>query len=203
MRLFIYGMIVLHRPTNINIQLTVRAGVAGHAAPNFGWSGAPDSGTVVNMSDFHTIQFRVDKDTGNLVEPICRKFANERGKTLHNNPVGGYWAVLTCDVLPKERSEDGFTLCRGGAVGWGGGPWGFFEALPPAAAFGRAARMSSLCSGYGVFDAVEVTAFCLKHLRDEKLLLIGDQVERDRLDELITQFAQSVKRHPETAHWAD
>ncbi|GAA2636736.1 hypothetical protein GCM10010399_82250 [Dactylosporangium fulvum] len=77
---------------------------------------------------------------------------------------------------------------RGYGVGFGpNGHWYFFEDIAPALAFGRAARMSLECSGYGVFQAAHELQFCLTHNADEV--------------EHLKRFVQGVKEHPWSSNW--
>lgn len=92
---------------------------------------------------------------------------------------------------------------RGYAVGFG--EWFFFDAKEPAVAFGRAARMSLDCHGYGVYEAAHETVCCDEH-GDERILHINLNVNYDRTgDEVdhLKRFVQAVKEHPWSAHWRE
>ncbi|MBN9747762.1 hypothetical protein DMP23_42870 [Amycolatopsis sp. A1MSW2902] len=118
--------------------------------------------------------------------------------------IGGYLAAAECAQLPPARHRDERDVVRGWAVGIG--QWFFFSAPEPAAAFGRAARMSSECSGYGVYEAARETRFCETHGTDEAVLLVNPQASLlTRGDEhqlaLLARFVQGIEQRPASAHW--
>jgi hypothetical protein len=72
-----------------------------------------------------------------------------------------------------------------------------------ALAFGRAARMSLECNGYGVYRAAHELLFCPTHNADERVLhLTGDNVDGndDELEHL-KRFVQGIKEHPWSSNW--
>jgi hypothetical protein len=139
--------------------------------------------------------------------PICRRFTE--GQTAWGNPLtpGRYHAAVYVDQLPRAVHRDDRVIYHGWAVGCAAG-WFFFGDLPPAIAFGRAARMSLECSsGYGVYRAAHETYFCPSH-GDERVLLLtcgtvpGDRHQPDEV-EVLKRFVQSVKEHPWSSNWHD
>lgn len=93
----------------------------------------------------------------------------------------------------------------GYAVGFG--QWCFFADLAPAVALGRAARMSSDCHGYGIYQAARDLTHCDQH-GDELVLLVDLHAEIDRTDHelelrMLKRFVQSVKEHLWSAHWQE
>ncbi|MEU2639685.1 hypothetical protein ABZ591_35035, partial [Micromonospora fulviviridis] len=88
---------------------------------------------------------------------------------------------MKLDALPRAVHRDDHVIRRGYAVGFG--QWFFFDALPPAIAFGRAARMSTDCTGYGVYEAAQQLRFCDHHEVDEMVLLLTG-TSLDRKDEV-------------------
>lgn len=119
---------------------------------------------------------------------------------------GGYLAAAACAQLPPALNRHEGGIARGWAVGIG--EWFFFPAPEPAAAFGRAARMSFECTGYGVYEAARETLFCEAHDADEVVLLLNPRASllaRGDADQLalLTRFAQGVEQHPGSAHWHD
>ena len=131
---------------------------------------------------------------------LCQVYT--RGETAFGNRLepGGYLAAAWVDSLPAESNAyDSFTE-RGWAVGFG--QWYFFWAIEPAIAFGRAARMSVDCRGYGVYEAAYLHQECLDHGTEHVLLLARHS--RDREDdevEVLKRFVQGVKENPDSAHW--
>ncbi|SFW11445.1 hypothetical protein [Amycolatopsis australiensis] len=136
---------------------------------------------------------------------LCQRY--EPGDSAFGNSLrlGRYLAAPKCDELPREVFRDDHTITRGWAVGFG--EWFFFTAPEPAVTFGRAARMSADCHGYGVYEAARELQFCDIHEVDEWVLLVdiaGGQV--DRHDEelqlrLMKGFVQGAKENPWSAHW--
>src|SRR5690349_10522192 len=70
-----------------------------------------------------------------------------------------YDEVVSATTLPVEQRTDSCVVSHGYAVEIEPGPWFWFSDLPPALVFGRAARMSAQCSGYGVHRAASQTRF--------------------------------------------
>jgi len=66
-----------------------------------------------------------------------------------------YDDVLDVDQLPRQATSDRLGVRHGYAAHIGAGLWFFFDALLPALAFGRAARMSVQCSSYDVRRAAD------------------------------------------------
>lgn len=132
----------------------------------------------------------------------CTRY--EQGTTLFGNALaGGYFAAVTVDALPRRVYRDHLHIAHGYAAGIGA--WYFFPALEPALAFGRAARMSVDCSGYGVYAAALEVAHCLAH-GDERVLLVTGMfgVSLDRRPgeaDHLARFAESVRQHPDSSHW--
>lgn len=136
------------------------------------------------------------------MKPICQRYT--KGDAT-SGELGTYYAVVEVDSLPSARRGDDHYITRGFAVNiQTGAPWFFFKALPPALAFGRAARMSANCSGYGVVDAAYETQFCDDHM-DETVLMIGPGMYDRRDDELdqLKLFVQGVKENTWTSSWID
>jgi hypothetical protein len=52
--------------------------------------------------------------------------------------------------------------------------------MAPAVAFGRAARMSLDCHGYGVYEAARDMMYCDHHRQDELVLLAHLDARVDR-----------------------
>jgi len=123
------------------------------------------------------------------------------GESSFGNDLGDYLAAVDCDVLPRRLSREDHIVRHGYGVGFG--RWFFFEALEPALAFGRAARMSVDCQGYGVYAAAHEILFCDRHNADERVLLLtGDNLDRrDDEVEILKRFVQGVKEHPWSSHW--
>ena len=133
--------------------------------------------------------------------PHCRRYA-AAGSVHHNSlTAGGYLAAVRVDELPRPMRREDHRVLHGYAVGFG--QWFFFEDIAPAVAFGRAARMSFECSGYGVFAAAHDLMFCDQHRVDERVLLItGDNVDREPDEvEHLKRFVQGVKEHPWSSSW--
>lgn len=131
---------------------------------------------------------------------LCKLYAD--GESVHGNglDVGGYLAAVGVGVLPMECLRDNRIVRHGYAVGIG--QWHFFDDFEPAYVFGRAARMSLDCSGWGVRRAAHVTQHCLLHAQDERVLLVAESV-RERADDAdaISRFAQGV--YPASAYWCE
>lgn len=132
---------------------------------------------------------------------LCQRY--EAGDTLFRNGlhIGQYLAAVACDVLPSPLHREGHVITRGWAAGFG--QWLFFEALEPALACGRAARMSTDCRGYGIREAAHELMFCTIHAQDERVLLLGKHVQPEEPEEveLLKRFVLGVKEHPWSSHW--
>ncbi|BCJ65070.1 hypothetical protein [Polymorphospora rubra] len=131
----------------------------------------------------------------------CKTY--EEGATSFGNTLeaGRYFAAIDCLELPRQSNREDRIITHGYAVGFG--QWFFFDALEPALAFGRAARMSTDCRGYGVYRAAHETVFCDEHQADERVLhLTGVSLDR-KPDEVepLKRFVQAVKENPWSAHW--
>jgi hypothetical protein len=127
----------------------------------------------------------------------------EKGMTSHSNGLtaGRYFAAVECSRLPRRLTREDHVIRRGYAVGFG--EWFFFDAIEPAITFGRAARMSIDCHGYGVYEAAHETRHCLRH-GDERVLLVDFSSSLDRRDgevEVLARFVEGVKRYPGSAYW--
>jgi hypothetical protein len=128
-----------------------------------------------------------------------------QGASMFGNRLdaGGYFAAVACDLLPQPMTREEHVIRRGYAVGFG--QWFFFTAKEPAVAFGRAARMSLDCRGYGVYEAAHEVLYCRLHHGDERVLLVSIAVEvrgsDDEEVEALKRFVQGVKEHPWSAHW--
>jgi hypothetical protein len=117
---------------------------------------------------------------------------------------GPYLAAADVSPLPAPTRRENHIIARGYAVGFG--QWFFFPALAPAVTFGRAARMSDDCRGYGVFEAARELMFCSLHETDEIVLLIDLRAEVDRADHelelrMLKRFVQASAEHPWSANW--
>lgn len=137
--------------------------------------------------------------TARRLAPLCERFTP--GESWFDNDLGQYFAAPHVDRLPAESYSDYRIVRRGYAVGIG--TWFFFDAFEPAIAFGRAARMSIDCSGYGVYRATHEQLCCLEHHRDESVLHIAG-LGLDRKDgeaESLKRFTQAVKENPHSARW--
>lgn len=132
---------------------------------------------------------------------LCELY--RQGESSHGNDLdmGRYLAAVKCDALPRPMYRDDHIVRRGYGVGFG--QWFFFDAIEPAVAFGRSARMSLNCSGYGVYEAAHELALCDIHRTDERVLLVGRDVldRRDGEVETLKRFVQGVKEHPWSSHW--
>lgn len=132
---------------------------------------------------------------------LCQRY--EAGTTLFSNGlhVGQYLAAVTCEVLPRAVNREGHVVTLGWAAGFG--QWLFFEALEPALACGRAARMSMDCRGYGVYEAAHEQLFCTLHHQDERVLLVAERVVHSEAEEveILKRFVQGVKEHPWSSYW--
>ena len=127
----------------------------------------------------------------------CELYA--AGHSYHDNGLdaGAYLAAVRAEKFPSEYYSDDRIVRHGYGVGIG--QWYFFDDFEPAFVFGRAARMSFDCSGWGVYRAAHVTQHCLRH-GDERVLLVAESVQ-DRREEadVLKRFAQGL--HPESAYW--
>ena len=138
--------------------------------------------------------------------PICERLpeGNSFAPWIANE-TGRYFAVVRVDELPVEESDGGRIVRHGYAVGFG--KWFFFDAIEAALTFGRVARMSRDCTGYGVYAAAEETMLCCgDHHRDEWALHVagrpGFSLDRKgREVEAAKRFAQCVKENPDSAYW--
>jgi hypothetical protein len=134
-------------------------------------------------------------------KPLCQRY--EAGQSAFRNRLGQYLAAVSVEELPRPRRSETAVVTRGYVVGFGS--WFFFPALAPAEAFGRAARMSFDCHGYGVYQAAIDRQLCPLHRTDEAVLLVGPQVW-SRLDfdaelELLKRFVQGAKENHWSSHW--
>lgn len=134
---------------------------------------------------------------------LCQMHGREHSPYGNRLPEA-YLGVAEVRALPAERRREDHLITRGYAAGIG--QWFFFPALEPAVAFGRAARMSTECSGYGVYEAARELKFCDWHLVDEIVLLINMKTQVDRVDpetdlQRLKRFVQGVKEAPWSAHW--
>lgn len=133
---------------------------------------------------------------------LCEQYADS-GRSPFDNRLaqGRYLAAVSCEALPREVRRDGHIVQHGYTVGFG--EWMFFPAIEPAVAFGRAARMSLDCHGWGVYEAAQERRYCDRHGQDEAvmLVLIGKELDRDAELEQMKRFVQSVKEHPWSSHW--
>ena len=132
---------------------------------------------------------------------LCQRY--EAGGTLFSNGLdaGRYRAAVKCEMLPRAVNREGHVLTRGWAAGFG--QWLFFEALEPAYACGRAARMSMDSRGYGVYEAAHEEMFCTIHNQDERVLFVGERKDPSEPEEveILKRFVQGVKEHPWSSHW--
>jgi hypothetical protein len=133
---------------------------------------------------------------------------HKQGESAFGNGLdaGPYLAAVDVSLLPRQLHREDHSVSRGYAVGFG--QWFFFPALEPAVAFGRAARMSDDCRGYGVYEAARELMFCDRHDADELVLLVDLHAEVDRGDHelelrMLKRFVQSIKEHPWSAHWQE
>lgn len=133
-------------------------------------------------------------------QPICQRFPVAQGESLWDNELGRYFAAWYVESVPQESCTDYRMVSHGYAVGIG--KWYFFDALEPAIAFGRAARMSLDCYGYGVYEAAHETQCCPEHGDEFALHLIRGALDR-KPDEarVIRRFAQGVEENPYSAYW--
>ncbi|WP_047892805.1 hypothetical protein [Micromonospora sp. RV43] len=132
---------------------------------------------------------------------LCQRYENGRSEFDNGLDAGRYLAAVSCDRLPRQVSTDDRRVLHGYAVGFG--QWFFFPALEPAITFGRAARMSIDCTGYGVYEAAWEVRFCPDHGTDERVLhLTGVSLDRQPGEvEILERFVQGVKDNPESALW--
>jgi hypothetical protein len=133
---------------------------------------------------------------------LCQQYEQPRRSPFGNGlTLGRYVVAAACDTLPQEVHRDGHIVCHGYAVGFG--EWMFFPAIEPAVAFGRAARMSLDCHGWGVYEAAQERCYCERHHQDEVvlLILISKEFDQDAEVDQMKRFVQSVKEHPWSSHW--
>lgn len=132
---------------------------------------------------------------------LCERYEPGSSRWGNSLEAGEYLAAVRCEVLPRKLLRDDHVIRRGYGVGFG--QWFFFDAIEPAIAFGRAARMSLDCHAYGVYEAAHEMLLCRIHRQDERVLLLtGDNLDRkDGEVELLKRFAQGVKEHPWSSHW--
>ncbi|GAA2623620.1 hypothetical protein GCM10010399_63590 [Dactylosporangium fulvum] len=132
--------------------------------------------------------------------PLCERFGG-KGAVL-GNQLGRYLDVGLVSQLPSPAHREDLVIERGYAVGFGG--WFFFADLPPALAFGRAARTSSDCNSYGVYAAAMETRHCPQHGDERVLYAMTGGLSLDRNgDELagLERWLQGVRANPRSAHW--
>ncbi|MFL5913719.1 MAG: hypothetical protein ACJ768_24545 [Gaiellaceae bacterium] len=124
-----------------------------------------------------------------------------------SNSTDEYEDITLVDKLPRKTSREDCSVTHGYAVGANGTggrlaqTWFFFHHLEPALAFGRAARVSTAVSGYGVYAAARKVKFSDAKGADEVFLyLIGETLDR-RPDEnaYLTRWVRGVK--PGRAGW--
>jgi hypothetical protein len=90
-----------------------------------------------------------------------------------------YDEVVSATTLPVAQRTDSRVVSHGYAVQLEPGPWFWFSDLPPALVFGRAARMSAQCSGYGVHHAAhEIRSVPSKGTDRRTLYVIGGNLDR-------------------------
>lgn len=135
--------------------------------------------------------------------PLCKQYKKgQNARAGSSLRAGGFLAALRVDRLPPAVHHDDHVIHRGYAVAFG--QWFFFPALEPAIAFGRAARMSTECHSYGVYEAAAELRYCADHRRDERVLLItGHSLHRSSDPELdlLKRFVQGAKENPHCPHW--
>jgi hypothetical protein len=138
-------------------------------------------------------------------KPLCEQYPpTSRSSPFGNRlTLGGYLAAIACDDLPGNSKGDSHVSRHGYAVGFG--EWMFFTAIEPAVTFGRAARMSLDCHGWGVYEAAQRLQYCARHRHDELVLLVSTnaKVPLDGEIEQMKQFVQGVKEHPWSSHWIE
>lgn len=129
---------------------------------------------------------------------LCRRVQVGRSWRDNDLTAGGYLAAEHCSVagLPAERRTDEHVVRHGYAVELRPhGQWYFFPDIAPAAAFGRAARMSLECVVYGIYRAAHEMRYCVLHEVDERVLHIaGDRIDwlPDEAEHL-ERFVQGVR----------
>lgn len=135
--------------------------------------------------------------------PLCARYQKgQNARAGSSLRAGGFLAAPRVDHLPQALHHDDHVIHRGYAVAFG--QWFFFPALEPAIAFGRAARMSTECHWYGVYEAAAELRYCADHRRDERVLLItGHSLHRssDAELDLLKRFVQGAKENPHCPHW--
>lgn len=139
---------------------------------------------------------------------ICRRPLPD---ATHSTLAGAYSdpvQVLGVDRLPARASlgteGDRGVVQHGFAVNIYGHEWDFFEALAPAYAFARAARMGAGCSGFALHAAAIETLLCTDHGENERLLHLGEAMHlRTTPAELdvLKEFVAGVRANPNTSSW--
>jgi hypothetical protein len=64
--------------------------------------------------------------------------------------------------------------------------------------------MSLDARAYGAYEAAHHLMFCPTHNTDERVLLVNLAAQVDRQPgevEVLEQFVQGVREHPQSAHW--
>lgn len=132
---------------------------------------------------------------------LCELYERDQPHSGNDLKQSYYWAVVTCETLPRQQRRDDRIVTLGYAVDLG--PHFFFPALEPAMAFGRAARMSVNCHAYALRRAAQIVMFCPTHCTDELVLLVTvHNLDRKEGEvEVLKRFVQGVKEHPWSSHW--
>jgi hypothetical protein len=111
-----------------------------------------------------------------------------------------YEDVVEVDRLPRQVTSDGLGVRHGYAARIGEGLWFFFDALLPALAFGRAARMSVQCSSYDVWRAADQVRYHPGRGDVRTLYVTGATLDRAPGEkEQLQRWADGID--PTSAHW--
>lgn len=111
-----------------------------------------------------------------------------------------YDEIRMVDALPDRKRSDVLKITLGYAVCIGA--WYFFEDLPPALVFGRAARMSNEVSAYSVHRAAREARFNDGLRRDERFLWFLSE-SLDRHDDEADHFRTWIDgTGPKSSHWS-
>jgi len=140
---------------------------------------------------------------------LCRRVQVGHSWRGNDLTAGGYLAAEHCPAvgLPAERRTEDHVVRHGYAVELRPhGQWYFFRDIAPAAAFGRAARMSLECVVYGIYRAAHEMRYCVVHEVDERVLHVaGDRIdwlpdEVEHLERFVRgvrdEFLSRGDRHP-------
>ena len=140
--------------------------------------------------------------------PPCRRYASTSSDVLWAGgpagPVGRYSAVVRGTELPKpSRSVSAHGFAVRTIISWY-----FFDALAPAIALGRAARMSSDCHGFMIVRAAVEYMYCATHVDDEFVLHVahGDDAWRQSSDIALAElkrFVRSCEENPSRSSWVE